>query len=160
MAKRLKIENKVGQLLLDQGLTLAVAESCTGGLVGHRITSVAGSSKYFTGGVIAYSNEVKIRELGVQRDVLSRYGAVSRPVARQMALGLRRRFGVDIAVAVTGIAGPGGGSAAKPVGLVFIAVAGGGGKNLVRRFEFKGRRIAIKNTSSQAALELLRDFLK
>lgn len=155
----MKIEEEVGRLLAGRGLTLAVAESCTGGLIGHRITSVAGSSAYFAGGVIAYANDVKVRELGVRIDVLKKMGAVSEPVAMQMAAGARRRFRVDLAVAVTGIAGPGGGGTGKPVGLVFIAVAGKGGCE-VRRFEFKGSRSAVQKASSQAALEMLRYFLK
>ena len=144
---------------MKRGMTLAVAESCTGGLIGHRITSVAGCSAYFAGGVIAYSNDVKVRELGVRKDVLRKHGAVSGLVALQMAAGARSRFRVDFAVAVTGIAGPGGGSAGRPVGLVFVAVAGKGGCE-VRRFEFKGNRISVQKASCRSALEMVWEFLK
>jgi PncC family amidohydrolase len=117
------IEYRIGKALSARGLTLATAESCTGGLIGHRITNVAGSSAYYLGGVIAYDNRIKAGLLGVSEADLASYGAVSEPVARQMAEGVRTRFGADYAVAVTGIAGPGGGSEDKPVGLVYVAVA-------------------------------------
>jgi len=159
MAKLLRTEKVIGRLLAGSGLKLAVAESCTGGLIGHRITSIAGSSDYFAGGVIAYSNEVKVRVLGVQRAVLSKHGAVSGQVALQMAEGVMRLTGTDVAVAVTGVAGPGGGSVKKPVGLVFIAVAGGGGRKQVRRFRFSGSRAQVKMAASQAALGMLIDLL-
>jgi len=160
MVHQLRLERKIGRLLASRGLKLAVAESCTGGLVGHRITSVAGSSGYFTGGIIAYSNELKVCCLGVKTSVLSKHGAVSREVALQMADGARKLTAADLAVAVTGIAGPGGGSPGKPVGLVYIAVAGGGGKKQVQRFMFKGSRAEIKNAGSQAALKMLVHFLE
>ena len=160
MAERLKIEREAGRLLAEKGFKLAVAESCTGGLIGHRITSVAGSSEWFSGGVIAYANEVKIAQLGVRRDALDKFGAVSGIVARQMAEGVKSRFKSDVAVAVTGIAGPGGGSAKKAVGLVFIAVAGGGGRTVVRRFRFKGDRAAVKKAGSESAIKMLIGFLK
>lgn len=137
---------------------MAVAESCTGGLIGFRVTSVSGSSAYFMGGVIAYSNEVKKTKLGVARELLEKMGAVSAPVARQMALNVRKRFGVDIGIAVTGIAGPDGGTAEKPVGLVFVGLAEGE-RCHVRRFCFSGDREAVRMSSSEAALEMLRNYL-
>ena len=115
-----RVEKSVGRMLRDRGLTLAVAESCTGGLICHRLTQVPGCSGYFLGGAIAYSNAVKIALLGVAAKTLARDGAVSRRTAREMARGARRAFEADAAVAVTGIAGPGGGSKAKPVGLVYL----------------------------------------
>jgi len=124
------------------------------------LPSVPGSSDYFVGGIIAYSNEVKASQLGVGRATLKKEGAVSAAVAGQMAAGARSRFSADVAVAVTGIAGPGGGSTGKPVGLVFVALAGGGRSREVRRFIFKGNREAVRQASSQAALQLLRRFLK
>lgn len=113
----------LGRLLRERGRTLAVAESCTGGLVAERITAVAGASDYFLGGVVAYANAAKEALLGVPRDLLDRHGAVSDPVARAMAEGVRRRFGADFGVATTGISGPSGGTAEKPVGLVHVALA-------------------------------------
>lgn len=153
-----EIEKEVGRLLTEGKQTLAAAESCTGGLVGHRVTSVSGSSVYFLGGVIAYSDDVKAGALGVSREALSNEGAVSEAVAQQMALGVKDRFGADIGLGVTGIAGPGGGTAEKPVGLVFIALANGK-MCKARRFRFSGDRTAIKTSISQAALEMLRDSL-
>jgi len=127
-------------------------------LIGHRVTSVSGSSEYFVGGVIAYSNEVKIRELGVSRRTLVREGAVSAPVARQMADGVRRRLWATVGIGVTGVAGPLGGTARKPVGLVFIGLAGGTTWH-VRRFRFRGDRAKIKRAASEAALKMLKEYL-
>ncbi|HEY4190617.1 MAG TPA: CinA family protein [Candidatus Limnocylindrales bacterium] len=137
-----------------RGLTLATAESCTGGLVAHLITEVPGSSAYLVGGVVAYSNGVKERELGVTADVLDALGAVSAQVAVAMAEGVRRQLASDLGVAVTGVAGPDGGTEAKPVGLVYVAVAGGG-EPLVRRFQWPGDRTENKRDSARAALEML-----
>ena len=152
-------EEDIGRRLSARALTLAVAESCTGGLLGHRITSVSGSSAYFVGGVIAYANEVKARTLGVDAAALAREGAVSEAVARQMAEGVRRALGADVGVGITGVAGPSGGSAAKPVGLVFVAVAGPGGA-VAREFRFGGDRTAVKTSASEAALEMLTQYLQ
>jgi nicotinamide-nucleotide amidase len=152
------IELAVGRRLRSHRLTLAVAESCTGGLIGHRITSVGGSSEYFLGGVIAYANAVKVRELGVDREVLAAEGAVSEPVARAMALGVREKFGADIGVGTTGIAGPTGGTREKPVGLVFIGVAGKHSFE-VRSFTFPGSREEVKRAASEAALNMVREHL-
>jgi PncC family amidohydrolase len=157
MTTDIRIETSIGKLLTTRRLTLAVAESCTGGLLGHRITSVSGSSEYFLGGIIAYSNKIKISHLGVQTRALARFGAVSREVARQMAMGVRKRMGADIGLSITGIAGPDGGTKKKPVGLVFIGLAYN--NVVVRRFRFKGNRLAVKTAASRAALEMLRDFL-
>jgi nicotinamide-nucleotide amidase len=141
-----------------RGLTLAVAESCTGGMLGERITSVAGSSDVFLGGVIAYHNEIKREALGVRQADIDTFGAVSETVALQMASGVRERIGADIGVSITGIAGPGGGSAEKPVGLIWVAVHFAQGK--ARRFHAGGDRAEIRQRAVQAALEMLRRTLQ
>ncbi len=140
------------------GLSLATAESCTGGLIGHVITEHPGSSTYYAGGAVTYSDAVKEAQLDVSRVTLQAHGAVSAQVAAAMAEGARRRFGTDLAVAVTGIAGPGGGSEAKPVGLTYVAVAGVAGVE-VRRHLWHGDRAANKVRSAEAALRLLLDRL-
>jgi PncC family amidohydrolase len=139
---------------IARGVTVATAESCTGGLVAHLLTEVPGSSGYLLGGVVAYSDAVKRAELDVPADQLERHGAVSAQVAVAMAEGVRVRLGTDLGVAVTGIAGPDGGSAAKPVGLVYVAVAGLGPPD-VRRYAWPGDRSANKRDSAHAAIELL-----
>ena len=139
--------------------TIAVAESCTGGLLGARLTAVAGSSDVVLGGVIAYHDDVKRNMLGVSADDLSEHGAVSEPVALQMARGARERFGSTIALAITGIAGPGGATPDKPVGTVWIAVSVGG-EGTARRFSMIGDRDEIRRRSAQAALELVRRRLR
>ena len=139
---------------LAAGLTAATAESCTGGLVAHVITEVPGSSGYLRGGVVAYADDVKRDALGVPADVLAAHGAVSAQVAVAMAEGVRTRLGTDLAVAVTGIAGPDGGTAAKPVGLVYVAVASAAAP-VARRFLWTGDRGENKRASAAAALELL-----
>jgi nicotinamide-nucleotide amidase len=156
---RLNMEEVVGRLLAGKKSTLATAESCTGGLVGHRITMVSGSSDYYLGGVIAYSNAVKERELGVNPATLATHGAVSAEAAREMAEGVRTRFSADFGLSLTGIAGPTGGMAEKPVGLVFIALADRA-RTWVRRHQFNGDRARIKDWSSQMALDLLRRRLQ
>lgn len=140
--------------MLQAGLTLATAESCTGGLVAHAITEVSGSSGYFHGGFVTYANEVKRDQLGVPEEVLAAHGAVSAQVARAMAEGARSRIGTDVGVAITGIAGPEGGSAEKPVGLTYVAVADPVGVD-VRRYLWTGDRTANKVDSARAGLELL-----
>jgi nicotinamide-nucleotide amidase len=157
--ERIGLEEAVGRLLTAQHKTLAVAESCTGGLIGHRLTQIAGSSAYFLGGVIAYANESKIRELGVARELLERHGAVSEEVARAMAAGVRTRFGADYGVATTGIAGPEGGTVEKPVGTVWLAVADAAGTVAKLRC-FPTTREHVKLWSSQQALDLLRRRLE
>lgn len=149
------LESVVGRLLTEASMGLAAAESCTGGLVAHRITNVPGSSAYFRQGWIAYSNDAKVKQLGVDPDLLRKYGAVSEPVARAMAEGAKERSGADYAVATTGIAGPGGGSAAKPVGLVCFGVAHPGGLTSFTR-QFRGNREDIKWRSASEALNALR----
>ena len=155
-------ERPVEEIVLDacreRGLTLATAESCTGGLVAARLTSVAGSSDVFVGGVVAYSNGVKANELGVSADVLERHGAVSAEAAAAMAAGARARLGADVAVSVTGVAGPGGGTPDKPVGLVFLQAEGPDG-SLTRRLDLPGDRAAIRGRSTVTALHLLRVLL-
>ena len=139
------------------GLKLAVAESCTGGLLGERITNIPGSSDVFLGGVIAYHNDVKRNALGVRQEDIERYGAVSEQVALQMASAIRERFAADVGVSVTGIAGPGGGAPEKPVGLVWIAVHSSDAK--ARRFHVGGDRVEIRQRAAQAALEMVRRAL-
>jgi PncC family amidohydrolase len=136
------------------GVRLSTAESCTGGLIGHALTEVAGSSDYYVGGVVSYSDAVKAGVLSVPLQTLERHGAVSAQVAVAMAEGVRQALGTDLAVAVTGVAGPGGGSAAKPVGLTYVAVADADGHD-VRRHVWSGERRANKLASAQAALSLL-----
>jgi nicotinamide-nucleotide amidase len=152
------LEQVVGRLLAARGLTLAVAESCTGGLLGHRLTNVAGSSAYFERGVVVYSNRAKQELLGVPEEVLRRHGAVSAPCAEAMARGICERAGAACGLAVTGIAGPDGGTPQKPVGTVFVGVAVAGHVTS-RRFRFAGDRAAIKWQSAQTALDLLRRSL-
>lgn len=148
------IETRIGQRLAATKRSLATAESCSGGLIAHRITNIAGASDYFLGGVVAYSNAVKVALLGVSEADLATYGAVSEPVARQMAEGARARFGTDFGIGVTGIAGPGGGTAEKPVGLVYVAVAGPAGTRVTRNV-FPGAREDVKQQTAQHALEIL-----
>ena len=137
---------------------LATAESCSGGLIAHRLTNVPGSSGYFVGGVVTYANEAKMAVLGVCEATLSVHGAVSEATAREMCEGVRGRFGADYGVACTGIAGPGGGSAEKPVGLVYIGVSGPGGTR-VERCQFQGDRVSIKQQTADRALALLLEAL-
>jgi len=151
------LEQVVGQELLERGWRLAVAESCTGGLVGAKLTDVPGSSAWFAGGIVAYANEVKTRELGVPAEILDRDGAVSEAVAVAMADGVRERFSADAGLSITGIAGPTGGSPEKPVGTVVIAVSAG--PAVVRTFRFVGDRPMVRQQSVVAALELLRQTL-
>jgi len=141
-------------LCLERGLSVATAESCTGGLVAHLLTGVPGSSGYFRGGVVSYADDVKRLLLDVGEEVLAAHGAVSAQVARAMAIGVRGRLAVDVAVSVTGVAGPGGGSVAKPVGLTYVAVVDTAGVD-VRRFTWSGDRAANKEASARAAIELL-----
>lgn len=149
------LQSVTGQLLSDNDKLLAVAESCTGGKLGEIITSVPGSSGYFAGGIIAYSNEVKISELGVKKTTLNKYGAVSAETAIEMALGARKRFSADFALSITGVAGPGGGSDDKPVGLTFIGIATAQ-KSYAKEFNFGRDRETNRARASYAALELLR----
>ncbi|MGH2569342.1 MAG: CinA family protein [Bacteroidota bacterium] len=142
-------------MLTERKLRIAVAESCTGGLLADRMTDVPGSSNYFERGVVTYSNESKVAELGVPPALIQQFGAVSREVAEAMALGVRSRSNVDIGISTTGIAGPTRGSAEKPVGLVWIAYSDKH-ETLALRFNFGDHRRRVKERASQAALELLR----
>jgi PncC family amidohydrolase len=143
---------------VELGVTVATAESCTGGLVAKLITDGPGSSGFFRGGVVSYADEVKVLLLGVPGDQLAAHGAVSAQVARSMAIGAKTRTGATISVAVTGISGPAGGSPAKPVGLTYIAVADVHGVD-VRRFVWAGDRAANRESSARAALDLLLERL-
>jgi PncC family amidohydrolase len=143
---------------IDRRLTLATAESCTGGLVAHAITEIAGSSAYFQGGFVTYADAAKRDQLGVPSELLTAHGAVSAQVARAMAEGARARLATDLAVAITGVAGPGGGTAEKPVGLTYVAVADAAGAD-VRRHLWTGDRSANKRDSAAAAMELVLERL-
>ncbi|MBW2621672.1 MAG: competence/damage-inducible protein A, partial [Deltaproteobacteria bacterium] len=153
------LEETVGKLLKDRELTIAVAESCTGGLICHRITQVAGSSDYFERGIVVYSNESKIEQLHVPREVIETHGAVSAETAAAMAEGIRLVSQADLGLATTGIAGPTGGTLEKPVGTVFIALADSE-EALVERFQFSGTRAQIKALTAQTALDRVRRFLQ
>jgi nicotinamide-nucleotide amidase len=153
------LEELVGRYLKESGLTLAVAESCTGGLIGHRLTEVPGSSDYFLGGVVSYSNEAKADLLRVPEDVLAQKGAVSPETARAMARGVRETFHAAVGLAVTGIAGPSGGSVEKPVGTVYIGLATADGED-VWHYQFYGNRTEIKILTAETALDRLRRKLK
>lgn len=152
------LEEVTGRLLAERGLTLAVAESCSGGLIGHRITEIPGSSAYFMGGVVSYSNEAKQHMLGVDAAILEAHGAVSPETAKAMAEGARQRFGVDIALASTGIAGPGGGSDEKPVGLVYLALATSDGTKVTKNL-FRWDRSQNKIATAQTGLTMLWQYL-
>jgi nicotinamide-nucleotide amidase len=153
------MEQTVGRLLRERGLTLAVAESCTGGLIGHRITEVPGSSEYFVMGVVSYSNDAKERLLGVRPETLREHGAVSPQTAEEMAVGVRRLAGADLGLSTTGIAGPGGGSPDKPVGTVCVGLAWEGG-SWSRRYDLGERsRDWVKGMTAQTALDRVRRWL-
>ena len=153
------LEIEVGRLLQQRGWKLVLAESCTGGLLGSRITDVSGSSEYFLGGVIAYAYEAKADLLGVSWNTLNTKGAVSRETVLEMARGVRRGMKADIAVSVSGIAGPGGGTPEKPVGTTWIGLAGPDGER-AKMFQFSGDREGNKNSAADAALKLLLDYLQ
>ncbi|MBI5328214.1 MAG: CinA family protein [Deltaproteobacteria bacterium] len=154
-----KPEEAVGRILKKLGLTIGIAESCTGGLLCHRITSVPGSSDYFIGGVIAYNNDLKRHILNVPKEILQKFGAVSKKTAKAMAWGAKKRLGSNIGIAITGIAGPTGGSKAKPIGTVFIAISS---ETIEKdqRFLLKGSRQDIKLAASNEALKMLKEFLE
>jgi len=147
------VEELLGDLLRRGKMTIATAESCTGGMIAALITSVPGSSDYFREGVVAYANDAKIRLLGVPPDTLERHGAVSRETAAAMAEGLLYRSGADIALATTGIAGPGGGTPSKPVGTVYISLADREG-TIVTECHFTGTRAEIRQETASRALDL------
>ncbi|WP_320670963.1 competence/damage-inducible protein A [Patulibacter defluvii] len=154
------IDELVLDLLRERGWMVATAESCTGGLVAGRLTDRAGASDAVAGGVVAYSNDVKRRALGVDGRLLAEHGAVSAAVAQAMATGALERLGADVAVSTTGVAGPGGGSEEKPVGTVFLAVAARDGASLVRHVRIPGDRFAVRDRTTTAALHLLRRLLR
>jgi len=153
------LESVVGDLLRQKAETLALAESCTGGLLAGRITEVAGSSDYFLGGAVTYANAAKMDLAGVDGSTLERFGAVSEETAREMAYGVRRRFGATIGLSVTGIAGPGGGTPAKPVGTVHIALDDKDGTRLHRKLLLPGERALIRRWTTSVALSMIRRHL-
>ncbi len=152
------LEQEIGDWLRQKGLTLGVVESATGGLISHLITNVPGSSDYFNGSVAAYSNEIKSRVVGVSEDAIRRYGAVSHQVAEEMAAGGRRVLAVDICLADTGIAGPGGSTIKKPVGLFYLGLSHQGG-TYSQRHAFHGDREQNKRSAAEAALSWLKEYL-
>ncbi|HRZ98139.1 MAG TPA: CinA family nicotinamide mononucleotide deamidase-related protein [Paludibacter sp.] len=152
------VENMIGNLLAAKGMTLATAESCTGGHIAHKITSVSGSSDYFKGSVIAYSNEVKINVLNVTADDIEQYGAVSKEVVEQMAVNIRRLLKTDVAIATSGIAGPGGGTTEKPVGTVWISVCSGS-EIVTKMFKFGNVRLQNIERTTQTALLMLKEII-
>ena len=153
------LENLIGDLLRARGLKLATAESCTGGLVGDRITNIPGSSDYYLGGVVAYSYEAKVALLGVSWGILAQYGAVSRETVLEMARGARKAMGANIAVSISGIAGPGGGLPNKPVGTTWTGLSAPEG-DWARIHLFNGDRTQNKASSAEAALKFLADYLQ
>ncbi len=153
------LEKQIGALLRKHGKTISIAESCTGGLISHRITNVAGSSNYYDCSVIAYSNKSKIDILHVSPETLKKFGAVSRQTAIGMAQGIKQISGSDLGLAVTGIAGPGGGTPEKPVGLVYICLASD--ESVVcEEFRFKGKREEIKSQASEATLQMIKKHVQ
>ncbi|MBO4401364.1 MAG: CinA family protein [Selenomonadaceae bacterium] len=145
-------------MLTEKNLTIACAESCTGGLLTSRLTDVSGSSAYVKGSVVAYSNEIKISALNVHEQTLENFGAVSEQTALEMAAGIRKSFNTSIGLSITGIAGPTGGTDEKPVGLVYIAVSGDNG-DMAKKFSFNGTRTEIKQKAVEAALVLIQVYL-
>lgn len=154
-----RIVHELGKLLIDKGWSLALAESCTGGMVSARLTDVPGSSKFFYGGVVSYHNWVKYKVLGVSNRDLDKYGAVSSQVALSMASGVKKLMKTDIALSVTGIAGPDGGTFEKPVGLVYIAIDGSSGSQ-VRKLQLNGNRDEIRAEVTLKALEILCKYIR
>lgn len=148
----------IGDLLRAKHLKLALAESCTGGLIASYITDVAGSSQYFLGSVVAYAYEAKEALLGVPHDLLLQHGAVSEPIARELAKNARAKFGADVAVGITGIMGPGGATATKPLGLTYIALSAPN-TEWCRKFVWTGNRLENKASAAHAALEMLHEYL-
>ena len=157
MSKRAEME--IARKLMKKRLTLAVAESCTGGLLSSTLTDVPGSSKWFKGGVVAYTNEVKISILGVKTATLKKYGAVSEETAFELAKGVRKKLKTNIGVSVTGLAGPSGGTKETPVGTVFIGIDDGK-ETLVKKLKLAGSRIKIKKDAVGLAIKMLQKFIK
>ena len=150
------LEHQIGETLRRLGLTLAIAESCTGGLVCDRITNVPGSSDYFVAGIVSYSNQAKINLLGVRQETLENFGAVSAETVIEMADGVRSANHTDLGISISGIAGPGGGTPEKPVGTTWIGLSSVGYVK-AERFQFQGSRQEIKNAAAQSALQMLLD---
>ena len=159
MSEEISLEQTVGQKLRARGLTLATAESCTGGLVGDRLTNVPGSSEYYLGGVISYDNRIKAEVLKVPTQVLETVGAVSQECALAMAQGVRGLMSTSLAVSTTGIAGPGGATPGKPVGLVYIALVDGADFSRCEKYVWPGDRLQNKEMSALAALKLVEEYL-
>ena len=153
------LEEQAGKCLLAANKTIACAESCTGGLLTSRLTDVAGSSAYVLGSIVSYTNRVKMSHLGVREDTLKHHGAVSQETAREMSEGVRIRLGADIGLGITGIAGPGGGTPEKPVGLVYISIAGDKGITVTKNL-FSGSRREIKQQTTDKALTMLIEYIK
>jgi PncC family amidohydrolase len=153
------LEGMVGELLRQRGLRLAVAESCTGGLIGHRLTNIPGSSTYYMGSVTAYAYEAKVRLLGLTWETLEKHGAVSCATVLEMARGVRHALAADVGLAVSGIAGPGGGTPEKPVGLTWVGLSAPEIQT-GRQFIWSGDRIQNKESSAEATLQLLMDYLQ
>jgi nicotinamide-nucleotide amidase len=154
----MKLEKIIGDLLRERGWTLSIAESCTGGLICDRITDVSGSSDYFMGGMVNYSNESKAKHLGIPLDYIRKHGAVSPQVAKKMAQGVRKTFHTTFGLSTTGVAGPTGGTKRSPVGRVFIGLAAGR-KVSVKKLDLKGTRWEIKEKTTEKALQLLYEIL-
>jgi len=152
------LEQEIGDILRQRGMTLGAVESATGGLISHRITNIPGSSDYYKGSVTAYSNETKIRVVGVKQETIDRHGAVSAQVAEEMAEGGRKLLAVDICLADTGIAGPGGATSGKPVGLFYLGLSTQG-KTYSRQHNFAGNRDQNKQDAAEAALRWLKEYL-
>lgn len=148
----MKLEKAIGNLLRQKGWTLAIAESCTGGLIGDRITNISGSSDYFMGGMVAYSNESKAEHLGIPLDYTKKYGAVSSQVARKMAQGVRKAFHTNFGLSTTGVAGPTGGTKRSPVGRVFVGFSNRK-RSWVKKLDLKGSRRKIKERAAEKALQ-------
>ncbi|MGB3340672.1 MAG: nicotinamide-nucleotide amidohydrolase family protein [bacterium] len=151
----MRIVQATAELLLEKKLTLSVCESCTGGMFGSMLTCIPGSSRYFSGGIIAYSNQVKQKIVGIHYRTLKRYGAVSAEVAKEMAQGVRRKFKTDLGLAITGIAGPTGGTSKKPVGTVYICITAGQ-YVYIEHHKFTGQRSQIRKAACTRALRFLR----
>lgn len=154
----ISIEQEIGELLYSKGLTLGLVESATGGLISHMITGVSGSSDYYKGSVTAYSNQIKVGVVGVSEETLAKHGAVSSQVAEEMAQGGKRLLGADICLSDTGIAGPGGATQEKPVGLFYIGLSHKGG-TFSQKHIFKGSRTQNKQAAAEAVLSWLKEYL-
>jgi PncC family amidohydrolase len=154
----MNLEKAIGDLLREERCTLSIAESCTGGLICDRITDVSGSSDYFMGGMITYSNESKAKHLGIPLDYVKRYGAVSPQVARRMAQGIRKGFGTTFGLSTTGVAGPTGGTKRSPIGRVFTGLVSGK-RTWVKRLDLKGSRREIKEKATDEALQFFYEML-